>query len=133
MLTCSFAHNWAPVDSGPLSLPRRLFRSSVASAIAVPTAENQYSEVDTSNGKQQIVRQHPEPFADIERRKKGQESGHHVEIGQNVVEKLGKPYLPGSKITCIAVWCSRISQSGRLPCGRTEHGAISLPCRRSKL
>lgn len=82
---------------------------------------------------QQVVWEHPEPLADVQGREKGRESGNQVEIGQRIVEKLGQPYLSGDGIACLARDLLRIGESDRLPCGGSQHRAVSLPCRRSKL
>ena len=91
MFACNVGHDTAPVGVGPLSLPRRCFRSSVGARRAMATPENQQAEVNARGGEQQVVREYPEPLADVQRGEKGHESGNQVEIGQCIVEKLGQP------------------------------------------
>ena len=72
------AHQQAQVKNG-------LVRT-VSGRAPAPAAIDDKSQMKARGGKQQVVRQHPKPFADIQGRKKCGESGGQVEVGQRIVK-----------------------------------------------
>ncbi len=42
-------------------------------------------------GEEYVVRQHPEPVADIQGRKKSRETSCQIEIRKTIIKKLGQP------------------------------------------
>lgn len=57
-------------------------------------------EVKAGCGKQQIVRQHPKPLADVQSCEKSRKSGCEVEIGEAIVKQPGQPDLARQNRRC---------------------------------
>ncbi len=67
--------------------------------------------------KHQVVRQDPEPFADIQRRQKCRDSGADVEVRKRIVEKFGQPDFTGNDVARIACYLLRFRKRYRIPYG----------------
>ena len=63
---------------------------------------DEQTHMQTGNGKQEVVRQHPHPATDINRGQKGTNSGEQVEVRQYVVKDLGDPDLARHELARVA-------------------------------
>ena len=61
---------------------------TVSGRAPAPATIDDKSQMKARGGKQQVVRQHPKPFVDVQGCKKCGESGGQVEVGQRIVQQL---------------------------------------------
>lgn len=63
-----------------------------------PASIDGKGQMQAGRRKQYVMRQHPEPVADIQSREKGREAGSQIEIGQAIVKQFGQPDFSGHEV-----------------------------------
>lgn len=93
-----------------------------------PPPVDRDSKVNACRREQQVMRQYPEPFTDIQSSEECREARCQVEIGKCIVKKLGEPYFLVSKLARDAGDLLRFRQCHRLPCSLANHWWYHIPC-----
>ncbi len=83
-------------------------------------------EVQAGRGEKNVMRQDPEPVADIQSREKSRETGRQIEIGKAIVDKFRQPDLSGYKITGFSCYFLRGAEGEIIWCGFRQHASSFL-------
>src|SRR5690606_28422459 len=92
---------WCIVPDGRREVKPGTSRASVRGAFpprATPLAHHRETQVQAPEREQEVVREHPEPRAHVQRGEEGGDAGNEVEPGKAVVEELGQPDLAGRQV-----------------------------------
>ncbi len=79
--------------------------------------------MQAGRGEKNVMRQDPEPVADIQSRKKSRESGRQIEIGKAIVDQFGQPDFSAYKITGFSCYFLRGTKGEIIWCGLCRHAS----------
>jgi len=95
----------------------------------MPATVNEYAHMQARGGKQQVVRQYPEPVTDVHRGQQSGDSGKQIEVWKCVVKKLRQPDLAGHQIASIEGDLLGFTEGAGLHCRIAEHHCVTRSMR----
>lgn len=82
--------------------------------------------MQAGRGKENVMRQHPEPVADIQGREKSRESGGQVEVRKAIVEEFWKPDFAGREVPGVSCYFLRGAEIKMFRRGLGKHASSLL-------